>query len=127
MNCPCGRPLPFERCCGPALAGMAPATDAEALMRSRYTAFVRRDAAYLLATWHPNTRPTKLDLVAEPQPKWIGLEVRRHVRQDADHASVEFVARHRIGGRAHRLHEISRFVRVDGRWFYLDGDCRETG
>jgi len=127
MNCPCGRPLPFERCCGPAIAGTAPAANAEALMRSRYTAYVLRESAYLLATWHPGTRPASLDLAAEPQPNWIGLEVRRHEQQDAEHASVEFVARHRLGGRAHRLHEVSRFVRVDGRWYYVDGDRREPG
>jgi len=54
--------------------------------------------------------------------KWLGLEVRRHEQQDADHASVEFVARSKLGGRAQRLHETSRFAREDGRWFYLDGD-----
>ena len=49
---------------------------------------------YLLATWHPSTRPAELDLADDPT-KWLGLEVRRHTVQDADHASVEFVARYR--------------------------------
>jgi SEC-C motif-containing protein len=95
--------------------------DAEALMRSRYTAYTLGDAAYLLATWHPDTRPGDLDLDAEPRPKWLGLQVRRHVQSDPDHAEVEFVARYKIAGRAQRMHELSRFVRRDGRWYYLDG------
>jgi SEC-C motif-containing protein len=129
--CPCGRldgpaqPLAFARCCGRYLAdcdGM-PAPDAEALMRSRYAAFVLEDADYLLATWHPSRRPT--DLSFEPGTKWLGLEVRQHRQGDADHAEVEFVARSRpAAGRAHRLHERSRFVREDGRWYYVDGDLR---
>ena len=125
--CPCGRlgaskkPLSFGRCCQPYLAG-APAPDAESLMRSRYTAFVLADEAYLLATWHPSTRPA----TAKPETgtKWLGLEVRDHRQSDADRAEVEFVARYRIAGRAVRLHERSRFVREQGRWYYIDGDMR---
>ncbi len=89
-------------------------------MRSRYSAFVRGDADYLLATWHPGTRPAAIE-ADPPGLKWLGLDVRRHEVQDADHATVEFVARSKLGGRAHRLHETSRFVREDGRWFYVDG------
>lgn len=91
-------------------------------MRSRYVAFSRDDEAYLLATWHPDTRPTRLDLDATPAPKWLGLDVRRHEQVDATHALVEFIARYRIQGRAHRMREISRFVHVEGRWLYVDGD-----
>jgi len=92
-------------------------------MRSRYSAFVLGLTDYLLATWHPSTRP----LTMEPDPsglKWLGLEVRSAQSQDIDHASVEFVARSKLGGRAQRLHEMSRFVREDGRWFYVEGDLR---
>ncbi len=88
-------------------------------MRSRYSAFVLDELAYLLATWHTSTRPASLT----PNPagsKWLGLEVRRHEMTDSDHAVVEFVARHKLGGRAERLHETSRFVREEGRWFYVD-------
>jgi len=125
--CPCRtnepRPLAYENCCGRYHTGPLhlQAPTAEALMRSRYSAFVRGDLPYLLATWHPDTRPATLD----PDPpglRWLGLEVRRHADQDADHATVEFVARSKLQGRAHRLHETSRFVRLDGRWHYLDGD-----
>jgi SEC-C motif-containing protein len=90
-------------------------------MRSRYSAYVLGLTGYLLATWHPSTRPTAIP----PDPpglKWLGLEVRHHAVADADHATVEFVARSRLGGRAHRLHESSRFTRENGRWVYVDGD-----
>ena len=129
--CPCGRlqgsggkakPLAYADCCGRFLDhwDTQPAPDAECLMRSRYTAFVCERADYLLATWHPSHRPASLDFDAAAQ--WLGLEVRGHWVQDADHAEVEFVARHRLGGRAVRLHERSRFVREGGRWYYVDGD-----
>lgn len=91
-------------------------------MRSRYTAYTLLREDYLLATWHTSTRPASLDLAADAATKWIGLEVKRHEQQDTDHAIVEFVARYKVNGRAHRLHEVSRFVREDGRWFYVDGD-----
>ena len=122
MICPCrgsADALPYDACCGRYHAGV-PAPTAAARMRSRYSAFVRDELDYLLATWHPSTRPASLT----PNPpglKWLGLEVRRHVVIDADHATVEFVARHKLGGRAERLHEISRFVREEERWFYVDG------
>ena len=95
--------------------------DAQALMRSRYAAYEAGDAQWLLDSWHPSTRPETLELA--PTTRWLGLEVREHRRIDEDHAEVEFVARYRVGGqRAVRLHERSRFVREQGRWYYLDGD-----
>ena len=120
--CPCGSAAPYADCCGRYHAGPLhlQAPTAEALMRSRYSAFVRGDAGYLLATWHPSTRPAAIE-ADPPGLKWLGLDVRRHEVQDADHATVEFVARSKLGGRAHRLHETSHFVREDGRWFYVDG------
>ena len=102
--CPCGRTdakgraVPYAACCGRYLDGDLPVPDAEHLMRSRYTAFVRQRAGYLLATWHPAHRPAALDF--EPGAKWLGLEVRGHRVTGADTAEVEFVARHRVGGRA---------------------------
>ena len=127
--CPCGgRPAgsPYLACCGRYIEHLAdtPAPDAQALMRSRYTAFVRGDAAYLQATWHTSTRPARLEL--EPGIQWLGLDVRAHRVLDDTHAEVEFVARSRLGGGpARRLHERSRFVRErEGgveRWFYVDG------
>jgi SEC-C motif-containing protein len=123
--CPCGSALAYRDCCarfhGGPLHLQAPS--AEALMRSRYSAFVLGRHDYLLATWHAATRPASLQ-ADPPGMNWLGLELRRHVQQDADHATVEFVARSKLGGRAHRLHELSRFVREDGRWYYVDGDLR---
>lgn len=93
-------------------------------MRSRYTAFVLDELDYLLETWHASTRPATLEANA-PGIKWLGLQLRHHEQQDATHATVEFVARSRHNGQGARLHEISRFVREDGRWFYLDGNFVE--
>ncbi len=119
-TCPCGRGSAFEVCCGRFLGTGVPAHDAESLMRSRYTAFVRGDAAHLLATWHASTRPASIEFDAGV--KWLGLDVKRHTPIDVAHAEVEFVARSRLHGRGQRLHERSRFVRENGHWFYADGD-----
>ena len=120
--CPCGSGVTLADCCGRHHAGLAAAT-AEALMRSRYSAYVLGLADYLLATWHPDTRPAQLDFSDAAGTCWLGLTLRGHRQSDDDHATVEFVARYRVGGApAVRLHEISRFVREDGRWFYLDGE-----
>ncbi|WP_019915644.1 YchJ family protein [Methyloversatilis discipulorum] len=118
--CMCGSGRDADACCARFHAGEAAPTP-EALMRSRYSAFVLDLRDYLLATWHPTTRPPALP-PPEPGLKWLGLEVKRSALQDADHGTVEFVARSKLGGRAHRLHENSRFVREDGRWYYVDGD-----
>ena len=128
--CPCGRvdakkrAADFADCCGRYVDHFsdAPAPDAEHLMRSRYSAFVLERADYLLATWHSSTRPASLDF--EAGAKWLGLDVREHKTTGADTAEVEFVARYRVEGRAVRLHERSRFVCEDGRWFYVDGEQR---
>jgi SEC-C motif-containing protein len=119
--CTCGSGRTYAACCGRLHSGSEIAASAEALMCSRYSAYVLKLGDYLLATWHPSTRPAELDLAADPS-QWLGLEVRRHEQQDGTHATVEFVARYRIDGRGQRLHELSRFVRADGRWYYLDGD-----
>jgi SEC-C motif-containing protein len=126
LPCPCGRPLPYAACCGTwhaehTASGRLAAPTPEALMRSRYAAFVLDERAYLLATWHASTRPAALE-APEPGLKWLGLTVKRAAQQDADHGTVEFVARSKLAGRAHRLHEVSRFVREDGAWLYVDGD-----
>ena len=120
--CPCGSKRGYGDCCGRYVDGGELPASAEALMRSRYTAYTLKREPYLLASWHAGTRPATLDLDAGPPTKWLGLEVKRHQPLDADRAIVEFVARYKVNGRACRLHETSRFVREDGRWFYVDGD-----
>jgi SEC-C motif-containing protein len=116
------RAVAYTECCGRFIDhwDTVPAPDAAHLMRSRYTAFVREHAAYLLATWHASTRPAALDF--EAQAKWLGLEVRDHRVTGDNTAEVTFVARYRLPSGAVRMHERSRFVHEDGRWFYVDGD-----
>lgn len=118
--CPCGIGRKYTSCCGRWHAGeLAP--DAEALMRSRYTAFVGQLDRYILETWHPRTRPPSIEFDASQ--KWLGLKVVEAKSTGADTAEVEFIARFRIGGAsAARLHERSRFVRENGRWLYVDGE-----
>lgn len=118
--CPCGLPALYEQCCGRyhqgPLAGQAPTP--EALMRSRYSAFVRDLRDYLLATWHPSERPAMIE-PPEPGLRWLGLSVKHAARRGDDQGEVTFVARYKLGGRAHRLEERSLFVRESGRWYYL--------
>lgn len=125
--CPCGSPKSYADCCGRYVdhPETAPPT-AEALMRSRYVAYTLGRFDYLEATWHASTRPADLS-PQSPAPKWLGLDVKRHRQEDEFHAIVEFVARYKVGGRAHRLHETSRFVRENGRWYYLDGEFADRG
>lgn len=156
-GCPCGS-MRFEQCCGPLLAGEMPAPTPERLMRSRYSAYSLGNEAYLQATWHSSTRPAKNIIDQEEKLQWLGLEVKsapdlrlRKRQEDVQHsvteqnsppppsastaldtrswATVEFVARYKIAGRAHRLHEISRFVCEveDGvpHWYYVDGSFPE--
>ncbi|MEX1827895.1 YchJ family protein [Luteibacter sp. CQ10] len=121
--CPCGSGTSLSACCGRWHAGGAAPT-AEALMRSRYSAYVLGLEDYLLASWHDSTRPASLELETQsPKPTWLGLTVKRHENPSPDTAIVEFIARMRIGGgSAQRMHEVSRFVREDGLWYYVDGD-----
>jgi SEC-C motif domain protein len=95
-------------------------------MRSRYTAYVLKLDGYLLATWHPTARPRELDLASSPR-RWLGLKVLRHEAHPAGTAIVEFIALYKASGRAHELRETSRFVREDGRWFYVDGSVAGAG
>jgi len=121
--CPCGSGRAYADCCGRYHNGGA-APDAEALMRSRYSAFVLKNETYLRASWHPDTCPGDLQVDdASGATSWLGLSVKRHRITGPDAAEVEFVARYRVGGGpAVRLHERSRFVRREGHWLYVDGD-----
>lgn len=136
MECPCGGAAPdlrpnaraprYEACCGRFIEGGETPGNAMELMRSRYTAYVLGDTAYLRATWDEATCPPDLDASDTTSTRWLGLSIKRHTPIDADHEEVEFVARYKVGGRAHRLHETSRFVRnSDGKWVYIDGNIAE--
>ena len=136
--CPCGGGS-FASCCGPFLAGESIPPTAEQLMRSRYSAYTLRDEAYLRATWHASTLPAGPIVDPDEKLQWLGLEVKSALRlrqrkanlpESQSDDTVEFVARFKVGGRAHRLHEVSRFVReADSlgalRWFYVDGSFPE--
>ncbi|MGW6173578.1 YchJ family protein [Arthrobacter sp. NPDC055138] len=120
MPCPCGSGHTYGQCCRPFHRGDAEAPTAEALMRSRYTAFVAGDVDYLLRTWHPETRPAGLEL--DSALAWTGLQILRTRRGgESDRAgTVEFRATYREGGQEHAQQEKSTFVCEDGRWVYRD-------
>lgn len=119
VACPCDSGKPYESCCQPLHHGQT-AISALALMRSRYSAYVLKLEPYLLATWHPDTRPDKLDLDADPI-KWLGLKIVCSETPSPTTGIVEFVARYKVGGqRAERLHEISEFVYTNA-WYYVRG------
>ena len=121
-RCPCGSGEPYDACCEPILRGVAPAATAEHLMRSRYTAFAVGDRAYVSASWHPRTRPAKIDI--DPEQRWMFLEILETVAGGLfdTQGTVEFRAHYRANGKRGVLHERSRFVRMEKRWVYLDGE-----
>ena len=120
--CPCGSNLKYAECCGPLISGTKVATTAEALMRSRYVAYVLKNKEYLLDTWHSSTRPEDPDLFNDGIV-WKGLEILRTSGGQAqdNEGTVEFRAKCRVKDEAAGLDEASEFVREDGRWFYVDG------
>ncbi len=124
--CPCGSGHELDACCGPIITEQHRASSAEALMRSRYSAFALGNDAWLLASWHPSTRPETRSDDDQPPLKWIGLTVKRHQATGADTAIVEFIARYRANGRAGCMHETSNFVCENGAWLYVDGELLST-
>ena len=120
MRCPCLSGLTYPECCARLHGGETIAATAEQLMRSRFSAFAVGDATYLRETWHPSTRPAELSLDAGL--RWYRLDILARTRGGlADvEGTVEFRAHYR-GDESGALHEVSRFVRQQGRWWYLDG------
>jgi SEC-C motif domain protein len=124
-SCPCGNLRAYSECCGRFHSGET-ADTAPQLMRSRYSAYVLQLTDYLLATWHPDTRPQSLVLPPAEELRWVGLDIRsQKIGGNGRRARVEFIARFREGGgsRVQSQHEVSRFVREDGRWLYVDGEA----
>ncbi len=121
-NCWCDSGELADDCCGPILRGESQASTAEALMRSRYSAYVTGNERYLLATWDPDTRPAQLHL--DDRQRWLGLKIRgvKAGSEGDTEGVVEFVARFKIDGRGHRLHEVSKFRRMALGWVYVDGE-----
>jgi SEC-C motif-containing protein len=127
-HCACGNPRAYADCCGRFHAGEATPDNAVKLMRSRYSAYVLRLDRYLLQTWHESTRPKLLDLLETDVLQWLGLEIRSQ-QTSLTRARIEFIARYRVGGPGwpiERQHEISRFTKENGRWFYVDGEAPPT-
>ncbi len=123
--CPCESGRPFTACCGPLLAGELTAATAEALMRSRYSAYTRADIAYLLDTWHSSTRPQEIDVNSIPH--WCGLEIisTQQGQAEDNEGLVEFRATALANERLLVLRECSRFIREEGKWRYVDGEFIE--
>jgi len=123
--CHCNSDRPYAECCEPLLSGDRMACTAETLMRSRYTAYVVRDIAYLLKSWHPSTRPEKIDTATIPE--WCGLHIVRTEKgmETDSEGVVEFQAASFSQKKAWRLHEVSHFVKEDGQWLYVDGDIKD--
>ena len=126
-DCSCGSGRPFEGCCGPYLSGEKLPESAEALMRSRYSAYVRQQIPYLGDTLHPDHRDDYDEAATRrwaQSADWTGLEVRSSAPGgDADEELVEFIASYRVDAVPHRHHEIGRFRRSQGRWYYVDGQA----
>lgn len=128
-QCPCGSGLGFEACCEPVITGASPAASPEALMRSRYTAYAVGALDHLLESLHPDHRA---DYDAEGARRWaegsdwLALEVRETVA-DEERGTVEFVATYRRKGEKRSHHEIGRFERHKGRWYYTDGQMVTPG
>lgn len=123
-TCPCGLRASYDECCGRLHRGDAAAATAEELMRSRFSAFAKQDAGYLLRSWHSSTRPAQLTF-DDGDPQWVRLEIVGSTEGGPFHSTgtVEFRAHFRAGGRPGAMHENSRFVREDGAWVYLDGEA----
>lgn len=129
-TCPCGG-LPsgaaLGDCCLPLLEGTRTADTAEALMRSRFTAFALDNADYLFRTWHPRTRPA--DTQPDAEVEWTSLDILDTVDGGAGDSTgiVEFAAHYRVGGQPGTMRERSSFVTRAGRWFYVDGEHESAG
>ena len=123
-SCPCCSGKHYVDCCGRYLDADELPDTAEKLMRSRYTAYTMRRQDYLLKTWHLSTRPESFDFAGMSDHQWLDLTVQRHDQIAPEHATVEFIARFKVGGQVQHLHEISRFVREGGQWFYVDGEFK---
>lgn len=123
--CPCVSNKNYADCCGRYLDSAEPAPNAEALMRSRFTAYTLLREDYLLTTWHPSTRPAALHLKDDQPTQWTDLKIIKYNQYDANNALVEFVARYKVNGRAFKMHEVSQFVYEAGCWLYMGGEIKD--
>jgi SEC-C motif-containing protein len=119
-RCPCLSGLVYDECCGRFHAGTSIAPTAERLVRSRYSAYALGLPDYIVATWHHSTRPA--DLVLDDGVRWFRLDILSRTRGGMldTRATVEFEAHYLSGSGTGSQHEVSRFVREGGKWFYVD-------
>ena len=131
MICPCGSKLETDKCCEPYVLGTSDAPTAEALMRSRYVSYTMGKVEYISTTHDPEKRD-EVDLKAAEQwaehAVWQGLDIvdTEAGGENDDEGVVEFVARFGMKGTDQRHHERSRFKKVDGKWYYVDGDMAKS-
>ena len=123
VNCPCGSGRLYPACCARFHMGTFKlrAPNPEALMRSRFSAYVMNDLTYLRDTWLPETRPASIE-PTPPDLRWLGMQVEKVERVDDDNAVIQVVARYRVASRGMRMNETSRVRKIKGKWFYVDGD-----
>jgi SEC-C motif-containing protein len=126
-GCPCQSGLAFRQCCQPFITLQSIPATAEQLMRSRYTAYTRKNSEYLLQNWHTDFRPADIDFTHE-QHQWIGLKIlSTHLGgKDDNEGQVHFIAHFKLNGKAHRLEENSRFKKIAGQWFYLQAEPKQA-
>ncbi len=127
MTCPCGSPLELAECCEPYVKGVKPAPTAEALMRSRYACYTMQEVDYIVSTHHPEGREDvdrDSALQWAEQADWLGLQIvdTEAGGEDDDEGVVEFIASFTLQGKPQTHHERSNFKKVDGKWFYVDGE-----
>jgi len=130
-SCPCCSGLEYSLCCQPWLNGDGIPPTPQALMRSRYTAYAKGDADYLIATWHPDCDAARFRESLEESfavTRWLSLHiVEAQVPGDNAEGYVTFFARFSENQRNSFIHERSRFLRLAQRWYYVDGTFPETG
>ncbi len=126
QNCHCGSGRLFKKCCGLLLSGRKQALTAEALVRSRYAAYVEENVTYLLKTWHVSTRPNSIDFTKLPRWRSLVIINTGHGGIRDKQGTVEFKAFYEEGLHLGVLHERSRFVRENGCWYYVDGNMPAT-
>ncbi|MDJ0841460.1 MAG: YchJ family protein [Acidobacteriota bacterium] len=127
IDCPCCSGKPYAECCEPFHLGRAHAPTAEALMRSRYSAFAKHEVGYLVTTVHPDARhDMDEDQIRNwsERSEWLNLQIVSTERggPDDNDGTVEFIARYKDSGQVQVYHEIGSFRREDDRWYFVDGE-----
>lgn len=130
-QCPCGSGMPYEECCEPIITGREKARTAEALMRSRYSAYVKEEFSHVYDSYHPETRKHFSLAAIEEQSHeitWAGLTIDEVEKGRADDTEgfVTFKAQYKMNGQSQNLHEKSYFTKENGQWFYVNGQTKHT-